>query len=273
MKTFLQKRRILLTITLVYTSCITFGSSFSQVVALEKPISQLIVPKLPPRSTTIENKKVAVFTRPTIPPGTAPGGRRTGGGRRDSCSAVNPKLTALVPVTQEAPTVQHVWGLTTVERPTLWFYLPYTKSSAFPTQFVLQDQNRQRIYIEDVSLPEQPGIISIAIPSTVKGLAVDQQYRWFLKVYCDRTKQSPPIYVEGVVRRVNLSPTTTQQLTTAKPQQQVTIYAENGIWFQALATLAELQKKNPQDTAAQTAWKNLLAEIGLSEIADKPIRE
>jgi hypothetical protein len=274
MKTFLNKRPILLIITLA-VSCLLDGGSIQNVAAQVKPkptLSQLLLPKLPPRSNrTATNSKIQ-FLRPAIPPGTAPGGRRAGGGRRSSCATVNPKLTALVPVTEVAPNIQHVWGLTTVERPTFWFYMPYTQSDSYPTEFVLQDQEANLVYTTNVSLPEQPGIISVAIPSNIQALFFDQQYRWFLKVYCDGTKQSPPIYVEGVVRRVNLSPTVAQQLTRARPQQQAAIYAENGVWFQVLGTLAELHKNNPQDAAIQAAWKNLLTEVGLDEVADKQIR-
>jgi Domain of Unknown Function (DUF928) len=282
MKTVFKKLPILLTITLAISCLINSGSS-QNVAAQAKPkptLSQLLLPKLSQGSNTTTNSKIK-FNRPAIPPGTAPGGRRTGGGRRDSCTAVNPKLTALVPVTEVAPTIQHVWGFTTVERPTFWFYLPYTKSDSYPTEFVLQDQDSNPIYTTNVTLPEQPGIISIAIPRNVPALAIDRQYRWFLKVYCDtpfaqgstyRAKQSPPIYVEGVVRRIKLNPNVAQQLSTARPQQQANIYAENGIWFQALATLAKLQKNNPRDAATQAAWKNLLIEVGLGDIADKPIR-
>jgi hypothetical protein len=272
MKTFLKRRLILLTITLAI-SCLLDRGSIQYAAAQTKPtLSQLLLPKLFQGSKiTATNSKIK-FNRPTIPPGTAPGGRRTGGGRRDSCPAVNPKLTALVPVTQVPPNIQNVWGLTTVERPIFWFYLPYTKTDSYPAEFVLQDQDSNILYTKNVALPEQPGIISVAIPNNIRALAVDQQYRWFLKVYCERTKQSPPIYVEGVIRRVNLSPTVTQQLSTGL-QQQVAIYAENGIWFQVLATLAEFQKNNPQNRAMQVAWRNLLIEVGLSEVADKPIRE
>jgi hypothetical protein len=211
------------------------------------------------------------FIRPILPPGNAPGGRRTGGGRRDACPDVNPKLTALVPVIEAADSVTNVWSLTSAEHPTFWFYLPYTKSSKYPTEFVLQDNDGETIHQTEISLPEKPGIISVSIPSSAKPLVIGQQYRWFLKVYCSEQKKSLPIYVEGVINRVNLSAIASQQLRIATPQQQTNIYAKNGMWFQALTTLGELRRKNPQDAKLQAAWNNLLAEIGLIEIAEKPL--
>jgi hypothetical protein len=211
------------------------------------------------------------FIRPILPPGNAPGGRRTGGGRRDSCPDVNPKLTALVPITKEADSVTNVWGLTSAEHPTFWFYLPYTKNSKYPTEFVLQDSEGETIHQAEISLPEKPGIISVTIPNNATPLAIGKQYRWFLKVYCSGQKNSFPIYVDGVINRVNLNAIATQQLRMATPQQQTNIYAKNGIWFQTLTSLGELRRKNPQDATLQAAWNSLLAEIGLIEIVDQPL--
>ncbi|NJL62847.1 MAG: DUF928 domain-containing protein [Methylacidiphilales bacterium] len=57
----------------------------------------------------------------------------------------------------------------------------------------------------------------------------------------------------------------------ATPQQQTNIYAQNGMWFQALTTIGELRRKNPQDTTLKATWNSLLTEIDLIEIAEKPL--
>ncbi|BAZ13497.1 hypothetical protein NIES4071_53360 [Calothrix sp. NIES-4071] len=243
----------------------------SQAHVNSKETQSNIARTLPVLSKQVQKSLNKEFIRPKLPEGTPPGGRRTGGGRRDACPDMTPKLTALVPVTEEAATVQHVWGLTTEERPTFWFYLPYTKSSGYPTSFVLLNDKSSPIYKKDISLPEQAGIISIKIPANFPALSVNKQYRWFLKVYCDQLKEAPPVYVEGVVSRVNLALTINQQLQTAQPLERFAIYARNGIWYQALATIIQLKQKNPQNDMIQTDWKNLLTDIGLHEIVDMRI--
>ncbi|MEA5574010.1 DUF928 domain-containing protein [Calothrix sp. UHCC 0171] len=224
-----------------------------------------------PTTNKVTNPKKINFIRPKLPPGNAPGGRRTGGGRRDNCPDVNPKLTALVPVSEETNNITNVWGLTSVERPTFWFYLPYTKSSQYPTEFILQDSEGETIHQKNIPLPEQPGIINISLPNTVPALTVGKEYRWFLKVYCHEEKESPPVYVEGVVSRVNLNPRVNQKISTATPYQQAVIYAENGIWHQALTILIELKQNSPKDEIVHDNLASLLSEIGLSEMIDKPI--
>ncbi|WGV24406.1 DUF928 domain-containing protein [Halotia branconii] len=238
--------------------------------------SQSLVLAVPaPVSSTHSKKTLAQtvrFSPPQPPPSPPPGGRTRGGARRTPlCLEVKPQLTALVPSTESPPTVTNVWGWTTKTNPTLWFYMPYTKDSAYPTEFVLQDQQSNPIYQQAIALPSQPGVISISLPTNAPKMDVNKQYRWFLTVYCDQQKQSPPIYVEGVIQRVNINPKVTQQLQTATPLQQSAIYAQNGIWHDALTTLAQLRQKDPQDKALKTAWRDLLTSIGLDDIVAKPI--
>ncbi|WP_017654743.1 DUF928 domain-containing protein [Fortiea contorta] len=225
--------------------------------------------------TTQDDKRISLKTKsfqaPPPPPDSPPGGRVRGGAKRGSCPADAVKLTALVPFTTPTPTVTNVWGLTTKERPTLWLYVPIPKSSAYPAEFVLQDQDSRPIYQQDINLPEQPGIIGVSLPANAPPLAVEKRYRWFFTIYCDPEKQLPPIYVEGVIKRVNLNQAIARQLKVAQPLQKFSIYAKNGIWHEALTTLAELRQQDPQNTTLQSQWQDLLSSVGFSQEAKHPI--
>lgn len=214
------------------------------------------------------------FIPPKLPPGAGTvSGRRTGMGSRDNCPAVTTELTALVP-SVKAPTSKEantsvseiVGGLTTSSRPTFWFYMPYTNNlSGANAQFSLQDSAGNEVYKNTIALPSQPGVIDITLPSNVASLEIDKTYRWFLKVRCTQQQAaSVPIYVEGDIQRVNLTPTIAQQLETATPQQKVTIYATNGIWFDSINILAQLRSSNEAD------WQLLLQSVGLGNIATAP---
>ncbi|ARV59406.1 hypothetical protein BZZ01_12925 [Nostocales cyanobacterium HT-58-2] len=237
-------------------------------------------PKSKPLATS-SRKQPLRLVLPPLPPGQPPGGRRYGGARRGQCPYANPGLTAIVPLTEQPISVMNVWGLTTVERPTFWFYTPYGNDSTYPANFVLLDENSNPLYQRDISLPSEPGVMSVSLPANIPSLIVGKNYRWFLNVYCDRPlaeslrgnnqKQQTPIYVEGVVQRVNLNQAIAQQIQQAQPRQQVAIYASYGIWHEALTTLAQLRQKNPQDTTLQQEWQDLLSSIGLDDISTKPL--
>lgn len=223
-------------------------------------------------STQPSTKEPIRVNLPEVPPGPAPGGRRFGGARRGSCPDVKPPLTALVPLTEQPASVTNVWGLTTEERPKLWFYLPYTKSAGYPVEFVLlDDESKDPVYNTAIALPEKAGVIGVPIPQSVPPLQVGKRYRWFFNVYCDPQKQSAPIYVEGVILRKDLNQSVAKQLQTAQPLQQVAIYANNAFWYDALTTLAEMRQKNPQNRTLETEWTDLLAAVGLDDLATQPL--
>ncbi|MEH2421858.1 MAG: DUF928 domain-containing protein [Nostoc sp.] len=215
--------------------------------------------------------QATTFNQPSLPPGPPPGGRVRGGAKRGGCPLTKPDLTALVAFTKQPNSVINVWGKTTVERPSWFFYVPYTKNLPYEVEFVLQDQDSNDIYRKAIALPDKAGVIRVSLPTTAPALTLDKQYRWFFTIDCDKQKDSPPTFVNGVIKRVELNPAAVKELQTAEPLKRYAIYAQNGIWYEALMTLAQLRQKNPQDAALQAEWQNLLSSIGLKDIAAESI--
>ncbi|WP_323374605.1 DUF928 domain-containing protein [Nostoc commune] len=73
------------------------------------------------------------------------------------------------------------------------------------------------------------------------------------------------------MQRIELNPATVKELQTTEPRKRYAIYAQKGIWYEALATLAELRQKNPEDAALKAEWQNLLGSISLDDVAGEPI--
>lgn len=191
-------------------------------------------------------------------------GRRTGGGSRSLCPSIDPPLTALIPETN--------LGKTVAERPSFLFYIPYSPQQAPDGEFVLQSEQGDDIYRTDVTLPQTPGIVSISIPSTVKPLEISQSYRWYFKLYCESQQASTPIFVEGWVQRVALTPTLKSQLLAAKARDYA-VYAANGIWYDALTHLAQLRHTNRANPQLDLEWIDLLNAkgVGLEQFWQQPI--
>ncbi|MEH2273903.1 MAG: DUF928 domain-containing protein [Nostoc sp.] len=216
--------------------------------------------------------QATTFNQPPLPPGPPPGGRVRGGAKRGEpiCPLTKPKLTALVPFTKSDEVI-NVWGQTTLQRPSWFFYVPYTKNSPYEVEFVLQDQDSNEISRPPIALPDKPGVIRVSLPSTAPALALNKQYRWFFTINCNKQTISPPTFVEGVIVRVELNPTVVKKLQTPELLKQYAIYAENGIWYDALTILAQLRQKNPKDATLQAEWRHLLDQIDLDDIAAEPI--
>ncbi|MEH1870650.1 DUF928 domain-containing protein [Nostoc sp.] len=218
--------------------------------------------------------QATAFNEPTIPSGPAPAGRVRGGAKRGpTCpgTVTKPDLTALVPFSEEPNSVTNVWGQTTVEHPSWFFYVPYTKDLPYEVEFVLQDQDSNDIYQKAIALPDKAGVIRVSLPTNAPALALNKQYRWFLTVNCDQQENSSLIFVGGVIQRIELKPAALKELQTTEPLKRYAIYAQNGIWYEALTTLAQLRDQNPKDAALQAEWENLLSSIHLNDIAAEPI--
>lgn len=195
-------------------------------------------------------------------------GRREGGGTR-GCIQSNPsRVIALLPDTN--------LGLTTAAYPRFFWYVP--KTTARQAEFALYDVdesqvNRTLIYKTTFRITGTPGVASLTLPNnaTIPPLVVNQDYRWSLTLICNPSNDKANLNINGWVQRVAPSSELTNQLAKADPRNRVALYAQNGLWFDTLTTLAELRCARPKDASLATGWSSLLKQVNLSAIADQPL--
>ncbi|MBD0264200.1 MAG: DUF928 domain-containing protein [Tolypothrix sp. Co-bin9] len=271
----------ILTTALILSSIIQYST---QVIAQTKQPATTKQPVQPVRTPASLQQPTSrpVFVLPKTPPRLSPiSGRRAGMGSRDNCPAVPTALTALVPLQEEQKVEKQtdksvigiVGGLTTSERPTFWFYVPYTQDLANSSaEFILQDSAGTSIYQDAIALPPEPSVIGISLPENVTSLEVGKTYRWYLKVRCKQETTSVPLYVEGDIQRINLDSRVMQQLSAAgDTQQKIIIYAKEGIWFDALTMLAQIRLSNYNDASIKEDWQSLLQSVNLGNISTAPL--
>ncbi len=213
-------------------------------------------------------------------PGSRPGAGSRGG---HSCPRVNKPLTPLMPVTgkmlsrgQDSTPENTVsdfnLGLTVADHPTFWFYIPFSLTAQRPIEFVLEDDQANEIYkttFTEVGI--SPGIAGFQLPATAPPLEVNKTYRWYFSVYCTPDRTDDPILAEGAVKRVPLNFSLKRQLEQAKPYQRFELYAKATLWHEAVTSLAELRRKNPDDVTLKNEWTTLLQAMNLEAIAKEPI--
>jgi hypothetical protein len=76
---------------------------------------------------------------------------------------------------------------------------------------------------------------------------------------------------EGQIERVEPNPNLVAQLKTASPRDRAALYAEAGIWYDAVNSIAQLRRSSPNDTAIAADWAELLKSVGLDTISQKPL--
>ncbi|NJL36247.1 MAG: DUF928 domain-containing protein [Leptolyngbyaceae cyanobacterium RM2_2_4] len=195
----------------------------------------------------------------------------TGSRAPGSCSS---RLVALVPgseplinQTQDCSEPDSLLALTVDELPTFWFYIPELETSAVSAEFVLVDNNQRPVYREQIALNGESGIVGVR---PTQPLEVDRVHRWIFQIVLSGQPGQDPA-VEGFVKRIQPDSTLTRQLAAAtSPQERVRVYANHGIWHEALTELATLHLSSP-NSAMQADWASLLESVGLGAIANFPL--
>jgi hypothetical protein len=209
-----------------------------------------------------------IYEHPPVPKGPLPPGRAEGTGTYSPCDLATSDaeltpLIALVPsqVVQGKRREQTlVWGRTTSAHPIFWLYVAYPQNSLVKLDIYDRDLE-EFIAVSFLLNVTEPGIVSFPLPTDGVSLEVDEIYQWELSIYCDRDGDSPNDSVSGSIQRVRLPAELDTQLQEATPIERIALYAEEGIWFDALTNLAELRRQKPEDPDLAAAWQDLLTFI------------
>jgi hypothetical protein len=184
----------------------------------------------------------------------APGGRVGGGTRglpRDMFV-----LSALAP--------DHS-GLTTQEQPPLFWFI--SASTSFPVELTITDPRAPRPLVEArLSTPVAAGVHAIRLAEHGVRLAPGVQYRWFVAVIPDQARRSRDILAGATIERVEAPEPLRNRLGQAPREQLPFVYAEAGIWYDALATVTELIERAPANREHRRQRAALLAQVGLPPI-------
>lgn len=153
---------------------------------------------------------------------------------------------------------------TTAERPTIYLISPKVSGDGI---FTLLEQNNQLIpsqkvvYRKNFSLQNEAGVIAFKIPDDAPILEIGKIYRW--KIVFGPDSESKITY--GAIKRVRPTTKLINQLTTiSKPIERAAIFAQEGIWFEAVQTLAEAQQPVPKNAEVVDEWTDLMKSANLS---------
>ncbi|HET6514866.1 MAG TPA: DUF928 domain-containing protein [Thermodesulfovibrionales bacterium] len=191
----------------------------------------------------------------------APKGRVGGGTRGIGDQLVT--LSVLVP--------DHV-ALTSQEQPTLYWYL--STLTAYPVELtVIEEEAIYPLAEKRLSPPVGPGIQQIRLKDYDVYIDPGKQYRWFVAVIPDADRRSKDVLSGGMIERVELSDAVRVKLRQAKKEAVPFIYAEEGIWYDALTALSELIDDRPDDPDLRNQRASLLEQAGLTEVTEDLMKQ
>ncbi|MFP5271523.1 DUF928 domain-containing protein [Coleofasciculus sp.] len=177
-------------------------------------------------------------------------------------------LMALIP--------QSTFGTTIAEYPTLYFYIPDVSVKNVKAEFSFYDQTLKTIiYEKEISLQASDSIIAVDLANDpdLPPLEVGKPYFWYFSIIFDQYDRSDSTYVAGWIQRVTPNSPINQELDRAAPKAKPAIYANHGIWYETLESLVQLRCAEPENSTVASNWQYLLQQVGLSDIARKPLAQ
>lgn len=192
-----------------------------------------------------------------IPPKRGAPGGRVGGGTRGIQREVF-VLSVLAP--------DHS-GLTISEQPSLYWFI--SNPTSLPVELTVMDPEGVQPLLETrLPSPVQAGVHRFRLADHNIHLKPGAAYRWFVTVVPDSDRRSKDILAGGAIERVDVPGDLKTKLATANKSQLFSLYAEAGLWYDAIATISEMIEAAPQNQELRKQRAALLAQVGLSAIKD-----
>lgn len=157
-------------------------------------------------------------------------------------------------------------GLTTREQPTLYWYLSDTCPSS--VDFTLMEAEGIAPLVEvSLTSPRNAGLQPLDLAPYGVHLEVGKPYKWSIAFVPDREHRSKDIVAEGGIVRIEPTGDLSSQLAGAPEEDMPLIYAEAGLWYDALSQLSSLIQANPSNQDLREQRVFLLEQVQLVNVA------
>ena len=159
-------------------------------------------------------------------------------------------------------------GFTTVRQPNLYWSIssPLSADLVFTLIPVMAPGSfdyPEALIDKTITHSVKAGIHSLSLADYGVSLEEDREYEWSVSIVCDPKNPSLNLSAIGRIKRIKPSTDLTARVKAAKPEQLVTVYANNGIWYDALDTLSQLIAQNGNNENLRKIQVNLLKQVGM----------
>ena len=181
---------------------------------------------------------------------------RVGGGSRGATDDL-PTLAVLVP--------EHA-AYTTKEQPVLYWFV--SKPTTVKCEISITDMSTlDTVYETSMDGVATAGIQKLDLAKENVKLKPGVQYQWLVALVPDPSAPSKNVDAGGFVTRTPVPEAISTKLGAASPVQKAALYAQQGIWFDALDELCQAIDANPGDASLHQKCAKLLEQIGLKDAA------
>ena len=196
-----------------------------------------------------------------VPPFRGAPASRIGGGARGQCRASQEpgiSLSVLTPV--------HT-GFTVQDQPSLYWYLSQPVTDYAVEINLIDEKGVTPLFEIRLAPPVQAGVHRIRLADHHVRLSPGIHYRWSVALICDPNSRSLDIVSAGSIERVTLPESLKAQLERAARTDSPRLYAQAGMWYDAVQGFSELLEVAPHDAEARQQRATLLEEGHLPDVA------
>jgi len=188
--------------------------------------------------------------------------RTVGGGSRGPGDSA-PHLYAIVP--------NHV-AQTSSDQPSLFWYVDGVLPAGAKVELTLIDDEGLDPQLETtLPTPSRAGLHRINLTDHGVKLAPGTEYEWSVSIIIDPADRSKDIVATGWIDRVARTDGLSARLAAEGDQRSVHVFAEEGLWYDALTALGDQMQSDPDDPELQAIRSSLLHQVGLDAVATAPV--
>ncbi len=185
----------------------------------------------------------------------APAGR-VGGGTRGDTARESFSLQVLAP--------DHV-GSTIHNQPCFYWFI--SGATSYPVELTITERKGVKPLVQKlVKSPENSGIQSFCLADQGVQLRKNVQYKFFVALLTD-TERSKDILAGGIVEMIDPPTELPAKLATADSSVVPLLYAEEGLWYDALEAISRLIDLSPKNVELHKQRALLLEQVGLADVA------
>lgn len=197
-----------------------------------------------------------------------PPDRRSDGGTTRGCSGGDMPLTVLAS--------QNYVGQTISRHPTFAWFVPGDSASK-PMQFTIYEWlgGGKPKEVRKMSLPSSPGIMKLSpFSDSEPGLQPGKEYFWQVVIHCDPDNPSGDLVSSASIEVVGMPPAVQSKLNTeANSVEKANIYAEAGLWYNALDEALKLAQASKLGEVGSTLLNDLAKWEAPQTTAELPLKE
>ncbi|MCP5002692.1 MAG: DUF928 domain-containing protein [Planctomycetes bacterium] len=158
-------------------------------------------------------------------------------------------------------------GLTVQKQPSFYWFMSGTTDGRI--EFTLIDTGAIEPLLEiNIGAQIEPGIYNISLRDHGVSLIPGKLYWWYVAQVPDPEHRSKDIVAGAVIEYVEPSEALTKVITHAGKAMSPHLYADRGIWYDAVSSISDLINNDPDNVTLRKQCASLFEQVELPDVAE-----